>query len=160
MEPRFIADMMLGKLARWMNLLGYDIIYSREISDGDLVQLAREQERIILTRDTRLSERKPEKLFLIHSTNLWEQLAQVVQAYPADFRDIAFSRCTHCNVAVVPVEKGEVEHRLPPRVRERQAKIYQCPQCQQLYWHATHVKHVTRRLKEKLGITLSLDDEE
>jgi uncharacterized protein with PIN domain len=151
--------MMLGKLARWMNLLGYDVTYCREIGDQDLVRLARQQSRTILTRDTRLVEHKPQSLFLIHSTNLWEQLAQVVRAYPLLFSETAFSRCTYCNVKIEQADKRAVEERLPPLVREKQDIIYRCPHCQRLYWHATHVKHIRTKLKENLGISLPEDDE-
>jgi uncharacterized protein with PIN domain len=117
--------------------------------------VANEQDRIILTRDTHLNELKPRKLFLIKSTNLWEQLGQVVKAFPLEFSDTAFTRCSICSTKIERVEKHEVEKQLPPLVRKGQDKIYRCPNCHKLYWHATHVEHIIGKIKQRLGINIS-----
>ena len=149
----FIADTMLGKLARWLSLLGYDIIYAGTIQDHALVIRARETQRIILTRDTRLSEiTRHHPLFLIKSTDVWEQLREVIAAYPLDFPRTAFSRCQYCNALIEEVPKTEVERLLPPLVAQTQHKIYRCPSCQKLYWEASHVEHIKALLKSHLDI--------
>jgi uncharacterized protein with PIN domain len=152
MTPKFAADMMVGKLARWMSLLGYDVIYFRHIDDDKLARIARENGRIILTRDHHFLQYPDCQTFLLETTDFWEQLHTVCSRFPLDFATTLFSRCSYCNVAIQPVEKQAVEHLLPPLVREGQDKIYQCPQCQKLYWEATHVAHVKKLLKEHLGI--------
>ena len=123
---KFIADTMLGKLARWLSLLGYDIIYSGVIDDDELVREAKNSQRIILTRDTKLIEMYPETpALLIKSTNLWEQLREVIKVYKLDFSETAFSRCSNCNVEIEPVDKEEVAEQLPPLVRQTQEKIWE-----------------------------------
>ena len=146
---------MLGKLARWLSLLGYDIIYSGVIDDDELVREAKNSQRIILTRDTKLIEMYPETpALLIKSTNLWEQLREVIKVYKLDFSETAFSRCSNCNVEIEPVDKEEVAEQLPPLVRQTQEKIYRCPKCGKLYWEASHVDHIRLLLKEHLDIDL------
>ena len=152
MVPKFAADMMVGKLARWMKLLGYDVIYFRDINDDELVRIAQESCRIVLTRDHHFLQYPDCETFLLDSTDFWQQLGSVCAHFPLKFAETLFSRCTYCNVPIHPVEKQAVEHLLPPLVREGQNKIYQCPQCQKLYWEATHVAHVKKMLKDHLGI--------
>ena len=152
MVPKFAADMMVGKLARWMKLLGYDVIYFRDINDAELVQIARNSGRIVLTRDHHFLQYPDCETFLLDSTDFWQQLGSVCTHFPLNFAETLFSRCTYCNVPIHPVEKQAVEHLLPPLVRVGQDKIYQCPQCEKLYWEATHVAHVKKMLKDHLGI--------
>lgn len=154
MAHRFIADTMLGKLARWLSHLGYDIIYKPCDRDADLLKEAAATERTILTRDTRLVEEKPARAHLIHSTLLWEQLKEMLDAFPIDVKKTLFTRCSRCNTPVKRIEKSEVKDRLPPLVHQTQETIYQCPGCGHLYWPATHVDHIRQLLKEKLGIDL------
>lgn len=154
-QPKFIADTMLGKLARWMSLLGYDIIYSGIIDDAELIHQAQATKRIIITRDTKLINSHPEvAVLIIKSTERWEQLREVIQHYPMNFAETAFSRCQYCNVEIEEVDKKKVIERLPPLVREAQEKIYQCPQCGKLYWSASHVDHIRSLLKEHLNVDL------
>ncbi len=153
--PKFIADTMLGKLARWLRLLGYDIVYPGIIDDDDLIERARDSERIIITRDTRLVEfHPPTPPFLVHSTDHWQQMRQVIRSFPIDFSKRAFSRCARCNVEIEEVRKRDVIDRLPPLVAQTQGQIFQCPSCKKLYWKASHIDHIRSLLKDKLGIDL------
>ena len=153
--PSFIADTMLGKLARWMSILGYDIVYAGLIEDDVLVEKARESGRVICTRDTRISRNWTDvDVFLIHSTKFWEQIQEVILSYPMDFSRTAFTRCSRCNVVIERVEKSAVLHKLPPLVSQNQEIIYQCPACGNLYWHASHVDHMRALLREHLGIDI------
>ena len=94
MELKFVADTMLGKLARWMKILGYDVIYFREIDDKQLIDISRQNERIILTRDRQLANIPTLDTFLIHSTDIWQQLRQVIETYRLRFQETVFTRCT------------------------------------------------------------------
>jgi uncharacterized protein with PIN domain len=153
--PPFIADTMLGKLSRWMGLLGYDIIYAGVVEDEDLARQASVSGRTILTRDTRLAASFPEtRVFLINSTDPWRQLREVIEHFPMDFAKTAFSRCTRCNASISRVEKEDVLENLPPLVSLNQEAIYQCPECGKLYWEASHVDHIKSLLKERLGLDL------
>jgi uncharacterized protein len=149
----FIADAMLGKLARWMRVMGCDVEYFPEISDRQLSDRARRDNRIILTRDTRLVQQKfnRDNAFLVIGDHYPDQLRQVVQAFAIDpFRDM-LSRCLRCNMPLVSIEKNDLAGKVPLYVFETQDRFEACPQCRKIYWKATHVEQMVGRLKNILG---------
>ena len=148
----FIADCMLGKLARWLRILGFDTAYDHAIADGDLIRRAREEARILLTRDTRLVLRKgmPRHL-LIESQDPAEQVRQVVDAFELQVnRDAFLSRCILCNRGTLAISKEEARPKVPPYVFRTQERFARCPECGRIYWRATHVDEMIRWL-EGLG---------
>ena len=149
--PQVIADMMLGKLAKWLRIAGADARYENPIDDDALLELARVERRLLLTRDTRFVRRAGSvpTLFIRHDA-LRDQLVQVAGEY--DFAHLTpFSRCLRCNVPVEQVEKESVRGRLWPYVYATQSEISKCPECGRLYWPATHRGNAMERLKEMLG---------
>src|SRR5215470_3526481 len=133
--PKFIADAMLGRLAKWLRLLGIDTIYEPDLSDAELVRRAASEGRVLLTRDTRLLRRRglPARLF-ITDDHFRDQLRQVVQAFNLDLEQVAFNRCTRCNALLIARTKTEVCGRVPAYVLDTQDQFFQCPQCQRIYW--------------------------
>jgi uncharacterized protein with PIN domain len=128
-EVRFLADSMLGTLAKWLRILGYDTTYDAQLGDNQLVRLARAQGRILLTRDTGLLKRKGLRALFIESEVLEEQLAQVQQAFGLDV-DQPFSRCPVCNTALQDVPKYEAWGQVPPFVFQTQERFRAlCPLC-------------------------------
>lgn len=154
MGLKFVADTMLGKLARWMKILGYDVIYFRQIDDKQLIDVSRQSGRIIVTRDRQLANIPTLDTFLIDSTDIWQQLKQVTKTYKLRFQETLFTRCTVCNGEIKPVKKSQVYEQLPTLVQRTQEEIYRCENCGKLYWEATHVKRIKRQLKENLGLDL------
>jgi len=152
-EPRFLADSMVGKLARWLRALGYDAAYERAMADAELVERAREEGRIILTRDRRLLERRRlESGFLVGPDDPMAQLSQVAHAF--DLRldpDRWFRRCLDCNVPMLPAAADEVRGRVPAHVLSTQDRFARCPACGRVFWAATHVDGMRRRLERALG---------
>lgn len=149
-SPRFIADCMLGRLARWLRLLGCDAAYERRIGDDALVARARAEGRVLLTRDTRLLKRRalPEHLY-IESETLLSQLRQVLEAYHLDpSGEGRLSRCPLCNAGTVGIEREEARGEVPPYVFRTQERFARCPECRRIYWRATHVKGILDRLHE------------
>jgi uncharacterized protein with PIN domain len=145
-HTKFIADVMVGKLARWLRVLGLDVAYSNAFIDDEVVRLAEAEDRIILTRDTGLVARRPAKrCLLIESDDYKEQLRQVVQTF--DLKDFKiFSRCLECNTRLRDVDKEEVFEKVPPYVYLTQNRFAQCASCGRIYWHGTHADEMWKRI--------------
>lgn len=145
--------MMLGKLAKWMRVLGVDVEYFPEIGDEELVERAEETGRLILTRDTLLVRRRRVRgrHFFVRGDDWREQLRQVVAAFPIDLSGRLLSRCLRCNVPLAEVSREAVRDKVPPYVYETQEDFATCPSCGRIYWGATHRDKVTKHLREILG---------
>ncbi len=140
MEQRFIADAMLGKLARWLRVMGCDVEYFPAIDDGELVERAYRGGRLILTRDTLLVRRRRAQLnhFFVKGDDYRDQVRQVVAAFAIDPFAHFLSRCLECNTLLADVAREEVEERLPPYVFATQETFQRCSTCGRLYWRGTH----------------------
>lgn len=152
--PRFLADRMLGKLARWLRILGYDTVYLPQLSPDGVMIEGKRQGRVILTRDTRLLRRKGTPPFLfVQSDRFREQLKQVVETLQLTRLPIQllFSRCIECNQVLEEVAKDDVRDRVPEYVWHTQDEFRCCPECRRLYWGATHRDHVLEELR-RLGL--------
>jgi uncharacterized protein len=143
--PRFLADEMLGTLARWLRMMGYDTKYARGLLDGEILTLASEEGRIILTRDRQLAERARDHGMLISSAVPDEQLENVVRAYGLN-DDGAMTRCTLCNGQLQLVSKDAIAGKVPERVLSSHDEFYRCPQCGQVYWKGTHWDNIMKKM--------------
>ncbi len=150
--PRFVADAMLGRLAKWLRILGYDVLYSGHMDDPELARLARIEERILLTRDTQLVKRKGLKFVLLKSDQSMEQLKQLVTERHLAGDALEFSRCLVCNTPLEHVEKSAVADLVPPYVLSTQYRFRRCGTCGRVYWRGTHWDRMRRKLAE-LGIS-------
>lgn len=137
-SPRLIADVMLGRLAKWLRLLGYDTRYSNSADDLALLRIAQAEDRILLTRDWALSRQRGVRTVWIASQELRAQIDQVRSAVgPASSG--GFTRCAVCNARLESMAKADVERRVPPYVFQTQNEFRRCPECDRIYWAATHV---------------------
>jgi uncharacterized protein with PIN domain len=160
--PAFIADEMLGRLARWLRLLGYDTLYAGHLpgvgalSDHQIAALARAQGRIVLTRDRELVRRKGIECLWIESQAPEEQLAEVVAAFGYPEGAARWdARCPRCNTALVEVPRHQARAHVPPYVWQTQRRFAHCRACDQYYWRGTHWQHfaatIARVLDKKIG---------
>ncbi|MCL4459409.1 MAG: Mut7-C RNAse domain-containing protein [Chloroflexi bacterium] len=148
---KFIADAMLGRLAKWLRILGYDTLYSAKLDDLALARLARIEKRILLTRDEQLSRLRGIRSVLIRSDRIEEQLLQLWQEVNINLNQEAFSRCLVCNAPLDAVAKEGVKDAVPPYVYSTQEQFSRCPECGRLYWRGTHYEHIQRRLTALLS---------
>jgi uncharacterized protein with PIN domain len=150
-ELRFMVDAMLGRLARWLRVMGYDARFEAGIADADLVRIAIREDRVLLTRDRALvDEWRVPRLVLLASESAREQLREVAGHYPLDWRGRVFSRCTRCNDRVERAPPEEVAGRVPPSVLSRYERFYRCPACARIYWDGSHAARMRRALEDAL----------
>lgn len=150
-EPRFMADVMLGRLARWLRALGYDAAWEPEIEDADLVRRGVEEERWILTRDRALAEDWwVDGILWIASDRPLDQLREVAAAVELSLGS-EFTRCTHCNRSLDPASAEELRERVPEAIRQQQSDFLACPGCRRVFWPGGHVRRMRRALEEVLG---------
>jgi uncharacterized protein with PIN domain len=128
---------MLGRLAKWLRLLGYDTGYDNTASDAELARRARAEERVLLTRDHELADRRGVRTLLVESEVLQEQVREVWNALGPP-PDPALSRCAICNQPLQPIARDEIVDRVPPYVHRTQSDFHCCPQCRRIYWPGTH----------------------
>jgi uncharacterized protein with PIN domain len=137
---------MLGSLAKWLRLLGYDTVYPGPLEDREMAAKAYDEERKLLTRDKGLAARVKGAVF-VASDNLDEQLKSVVKALHLELSN-TLSRCSICNVPIVDVDRAEVEHDIPPKVLEIQEEFWKCPSCSRVYWRGSHWKDMLERIEK------------
>jgi uncharacterized protein with PIN domain len=144
-EPRFVLDVHLGKLARYLRLTGFDALYDSHYDDADIVRLASGNGRIILTRDRGLLKRREVTHgYWVRNVEPRRQLEEVVASLDLRSRVHPFSRCMLCNDLLQRVDENSVRDELPPRVRGRFLELARCPTCARLYWPGSHFAKLTR----------------
>lgn len=141
----FVVDAMLGTLATWLRILGYDTRYDPAWDDNLLARVARAQSRILLTRDTELARRPGLQILLIASDILEEQLVQVTQTFSLT-ADHAFSRCPVCNHLIRAVPKHEAWGQVPSYVYMTQNDFRLCPECGRFFWRGSHWQRIIATL--------------
>jgi len=152
-EPRFFADAQLGRLTRYLRLLGFDTLYENRIDDADLVQKATAGQRIILSRDRALLMRRDVSHGChIRNDNPMEQLAQVIRRCDLSRVSRPFTRCMECNGPIEAVSKQDVAATLEPETLACFEAFWRCGDCGQIYWKGSHYERLQRL------VTAVLDD--
>lgn len=140
---RFVVDVHLGRLARYLRLLGFDTDYDPHRDDPELVRLSLDEHRILLTRDVELLKHGDlSHGYFVRSTGPREQLLEVVRRLHLAGAVEPFSRCMACNGLLRSVDKPHVAERLPEGVRRAQDRFWQCDGCGRVYWRGSHVRHL------------------
>ncbi len=147
-ETRFVADDMVGKLAKWLRILGHDVAYFHSIDDEELISIANSERRILLTRDTSIAESgRARRCIFLESDNYMEQLRQVFRLLALKVqKELIFSRCLICNEKLKEIGREHVEGNVPPFVFETRDEFVICEKCDKIYWKGTH----NERVKETL----------
>lgn len=140
---KFIADAMLGRLAKRMRLLGFDVLYDAKLSDNEVIRSSLEEDRVILTRDVALSARPlaANRLF-ISSDRVQEQVEQVLCSFHLEALTRPLTRCSECNGALSPIAKQDVRDLVSQHVYDKHETFLRCRQCGRIYWEGTHVKRM------------------
>jgi uncharacterized protein with PIN domain len=144
-EPRFVADGMLGRLARWLRALGYDTLYFRDAPDRRLLAVALADRRRLLTRDAALARRAREVGLLVRAEALDLQIQEVMAACGLAGQR-ALSRCLECNALLAAAPPETVRDRVPPYTFATRREFWTCTGCGRVFWAGSHVTGIRRRL--------------
>jgi len=150
---RFAADRMLGKLAKWLRILGYDALYSRTLSNDRFLALA-DEGRILLSRNTRLvGKMAPDGLIFVEANDPKMQLQGLIRLLGLKpDPDKFFSRCTVCNGLLEPVEAEDVVGKVPEHIWTGHNRFSECKTCGRIYWPGSHLARSRREIRRLLGV--------
>ena len=142
---------MLGKLAKWLKILGFDVLFFPKAEDDELLTIARRDGRTLLTRDRALLGRAKGLTKLLIESETWEdQVRQVIYKFELRADARPYSRCVECNTALKPLAKSEAANLVTPFVLEHAASFAVCPTCARVYWPGTHFEDMEAKLSEIL----------
>ncbi len=147
--PRFVADVHLGTLARFLRLLGFDTRYGNGLDDAALAEITSREKRVLLTRDVGLLKRKAVvRGQWLRSREPEQQLAELVEALQLRRAFRPFTRCMTCNGALAVIARGKVVELVPPRVYRRFRAFKRCRDCARVYWRGTHYLRLQRLVQQ------------
>jgi len=151
--PKFIVDTNVGKLVKWLRIMGYDTLFFNGADDAGMVATALAEGRVILTRDTQIVKRRVVtsgqlKAILMQSDNPELQIKQVIETMNLDCQFRPFTICLECNQALVEKNKQQVKNLVPAYVFQTQSQYMECPVCHRIYWRGTHWQAMINRLNK------------
>lgn len=159
-EGRVLVDSMCGRLTRWLRMIGVDAAYLREADDEQLLDLARSEGRVLVTRDEGLHERAVRggvRAILLKSGSLTEQLAHVVKELGCELTVVSDrSRCPSCNSPLMRASREEVEGLIPEGSLKRHDEFWRCVECGKVYWRGRHFLDIERTLSEARELAFNL----
>ena len=151
-EIKFILDVHLGKLAKYLRLFGFDTFYRKDYDDNEIIRLALSDKRIILTRDIDLLKNKlVTHGYWVRSQIPMKQLNEVIQRFDLKNEFRVFTRCIECNGLIDQVSKQEILPRLLPMTRRYYRKFFKCNECDRIYWQGSHYKRMKEYVKDLMN---------
>jgi uncharacterized protein with PIN domain len=151
--PKFIVDNNVGKLVKWLRIMGYDALFFNGSNDSSMIATALAEGRVILTRDTQIVKRRVVasgqlKVILIQSDEPELQIQQVINTLNLDCQFRPFAICLECNQPLLERSKQQVKDLVPPYVFQTQSQYMECPACHRIYWRGTHWQAMTKKLEQ------------
>lgn len=150
---KFLCDQMLGTLAKWLRIYGFDTFYeSRDMDDPEVLEISKKENRILISRDKNLiiaARRENLKTIEISTTDLDEQISIVLGNIKPDKTKI-LSRCIICNAKVADIKKQNVEDKVPEKVFKNKEKFWLCKNCNKIYWKGSHYEKMFEKI-DNLG---------
>jgi uncharacterized protein with PIN domain len=153
MEAKFIADNNVGKLARWLRVIGYDTVLFKQKDDAEMIRIALGEDRVILTKDAQFMKRRlvtggTLRALYIEQDDPQVQVRQVAETLSLNYDFKPFSRCLECNRVLVARNKEDVKRLIPAHVFETQTRYTRCPACRRIYWPGTHWQAMGKKIKD------------
>ena len=149
---KFAVDCMLGKLAKWLKILGFDTAYFSKIEDDDLLVFAQNESRVLLTRDNGLIEKSKNVPALFINSEKWsEQIQQVFNEFDLKGEANPNSRCIECNTVLKALPKERARNLVTPFIYQNAEKYSLCPECGRVFWKGTHQRDMEEKITKLLG---------
>ena len=150
---KFIVDRMLGRLAKELRMLGYDTVFYRGDNAYQMIKLAREEDRVILTRNAKLiPKRSEDRLVRIMEDKTPLQLKELIQKKVISlYEENLFSRCLLCNIPLDKIPREEAKGKVPDFIFYQQKEFSRCPRCLRIYWQGSHQENMQKKVKELFG---------
>jgi len=149
---KFAVDCMLGKLAKWLKILGFDTLFFPRIEDDALLSLANQENRVMLLRDNELIARaRPNGSLFITSEDWQDQLRQVLDKYDIRSKAQPFSRCIECNIHLKKLSRAEAKNLVTPFIWENAKDFALCPKCARIFWKGTHSDDMMQKIRQFLA---------
>jgi hypothetical protein len=158
MIPCFAAEKTLGRLTKWLRLLGFDTRYETGLTDKKFIETL-EKDRVLLTRTRRIqNEYASRRLIFIESDHLAQQLNQIFRELRLKASQTRpFSRCLRCNAPIEVVEKAAILGQVPDYIFETHDRFQKCPECNRIYWPGSHTRRSLEEIRQLVGLDLSKD---
>jgi len=154
---KFVIDGMLGKLTRWLRMLGHNVKYDNNLDDKLLIKIAKSEKRVLLTRDVELYQQAISQhadAFLVQGKNEAERLAALSKRFNLSLKlDPNSSRCPKCNTKIKHAKKSEISEKIPQSTRTFYEEFWECPKCEKVYWQGAHWKRIIETLREAKEIS-------
>ena len=143
---------MLGKLTRWLRMLGHDVVYTGSMDDKELIQKAKKEQRILLTQDLELYQQaigRGAEASLVEGKTEAEKLANLAKRFGFKLEiDVKVSRCPKCNTRIKPISKTDIINKIPKTTSSYYNEFWECPKCEQIYWQGAHWTKIRKTLKK------------
>jgi uncharacterized protein with PIN domain len=146
---RFIADVHVGKLARYLRMLGFDTLYENDYDDSRIVAISLETDRIILTRDRGLlTSKEATRGYLVKNIDLKEQIREVISRFDLLTLINPFSLCLSCNSKVRKIDRKDVQEKIDPGIYEQFDEFSSCPDCKKIFWQGSHYRSMSNFIEQ------------
>lgn len=143
-DTKFILDVHLGKLAKYLRFLGFDTLYKNNIVDPEIIRISKDNNRIIITRDSGiLKNAAVTHGYFVRSQKPKEQLAEVIRRFNLESLIDPFTRCSECNGKIEEIAKDSIVNELDTQTRKYYNKFYQCTKCRKIYWQGSHYQRLS-----------------
>lgn len=143
---KFLVDRMLGQTAKWLRLLGIDAEYAPEGEDEMLLEMAEDEDRVIITRDKELG--REEDVILVEKEPPESIISDILEEYDIEIKPL--TRCSKCNSTVEKIDRKQAEGNVPVNVYERREEFWHCEGCDQYYWKGTHWEKIMDKIDQLL----------
>lgn len=146
---KFLCDQMLGTLAKWLRIFGFDTFYATDdLDDNELIEIAKKENRTLITRDKQLiynSRRENIKSIEVTEKNIDRQLNQILKEAKIN-KDLFLSRCLLCNSLVRKINKNNIKNKVPDKIFKNNENFWYCKKCDKIYWQGSHFKNMTQKI--------------